>query len=67
MSKLNIRTRFEFVDLGRIEPQKHSTESRRHEFREIYDPFQDQEGEAQSERCIACGNPYCQWKCPVQC
>ncbi|MDX2417433.1 MAG: FAD-dependent oxidoreductase [Xanthomonadales bacterium] len=65
MSKLNIRTRFEFIDLDRAEPHKHSMEARRHEFLEIYDPFQQQEGEAQAERCIACGNPYCQWKCPV--
>ena len=65
MSKLNVRTRFEFVDRGRATPHKHSTESRRQEFREIYDPFEQQECTAQSERCIACGNPYCQWKCPV--
>ena len=65
MSKLNIRTRFEFIDRDRAEPHKHSTEARRHDFLEIYDPFQQQEGEAQAERCIACGNPYCQWKCPV--
>jgi glutamate synthase (NADPH/NADH) small chain len=65
MSKLNIRNKFEFIDRDREEPHKHSIESRRHEFREIYDPFQEQECEAQSERCIACGNPYCQWKCPV--
>lgn len=65
MSKLNIRIRFEFIDRDRAEPHKHSTESRQHEFREIYDPYEQQEGEAQSERCIACGNPYCQWKCPV--
>ena len=65
MSKLNIRTRFEFIDRDRAEPHKHSMEARRHDFLEIYDPFQQQEGEAQAERCIACGNPYCQWKCPV--
>lgn len=65
MSTLNIRTKFEFIDRDRVEPHKHSTESRRHEFLEIYDPYQPQEGETQSERCIACGNPYCQWKCPV--
>ena len=65
MSKLNVRDKFEFVDRGRSEPHKHSSKSRRHEFREIYDPFQQRHGEAQSERCIACGNPYCQWKCPV--
>jgi glutamate synthase (NADPH/NADH) small chain len=65
MSKINIRSKFEFVDRDRATPHKHPTESRRHEFREIYDPFQQPECEAQSERCIACGNPYCQWKCPV--
>ena len=65
MSKLTIRNKFEFIDRDRAEPHKHPIESRRHEFREIYDRFQDQEGKAQSERCIACGNPYCQWKCPV--
>jgi len=65
MSTINIRSKFEFIDRDRIGPQRHSIESRRREFLEIYDPFQQQEGKAQSERCIACGNPYCQWKCPV--
>jgi glutamate synthase (NADPH/NADH) small chain len=65
VTKLNIRTKFEFIDRQRSEPNKHSSESRRHEFREIYDPFEEKQGKAQSERCIACGNPYCQWKCPV--
>ncbi|MDX2428807.1 MAG: FAD-dependent oxidoreductase [Xanthomonadales bacterium] len=65
MSKLNIRMKFEFIDRERANPHKHSMESRKHEFIEIYDPFQQPEGEAQAERCIACGNPYCQWKCPV--
>ena len=65
MSKLNIRTKFEFIDRERANPHKRSMESRKHEFIEIYDPFQQPEGEAQAERCIACGNPYCQWKCPV--
>ncbi len=65
MAKLTIRTRFEFTDRERGEPQKYSVESRRHEFREIYNPYRKSESEQQSERCIACGNPYCQWKCPV--
>ncbi len=62
---MNIRNKFEFLDRDRAEPCKHSGEERRLEFREIYDPFQEAAGKAQSERCIACGNPYCQWKCPV--
>jgi glutamate synthase (NADPH/NADH) small chain len=65
MSTINIRTRFEFIDRDRAEPHKHSTESRQQDFVEIYDPYQQREGEQQSERCIACGNPYCEWKCPV--
>ncbi len=65
MSTLNIRKKFEFVDLDREGPEKRPTETRRHEFVEIYEPFRREESEAQSERCIACGNPYCQWKCPV--
>jgi glutamate synthase (NADPH/NADH) small chain len=65
MKKPTIRQKFEFIDLARSQPGKHSIESRRHEFREIYKPYQENESSAQSERCIACGNPYCQWKCPV--
>ena len=65
MSKLNVRTRFEFIDRERAAPHKHSIESRKHEFVEIYESFEERECATQSERCIACGNPYCQWKCPV--
>ena len=65
MTKLNIRKKFEFIDRERNDPHKHSAESRQQEFCEIYDPFKQQQGKEQSERCIACGNPYCQWKCPL--
>ncbi len=65
MGKSNIRRNFEFTDLARHDPHKIPLQVRRTEFREIYEPFQLDEGAAQSERCIACGNPYCQWKCPV--
>jgi glutamate synthase (NADPH/NADH) small chain len=36
-----------------------------HEFREIYGHYSADAAAAQSGRCIACGNPYCEWKCPV--
>ncbi len=65
MKKPVIRTNFEFIDRSRLEPHKRSARSRRQNFLEIYDPFLRLHGQAQSERCIACGNPYCQWKCPV--
>ena len=65
MTKPTNRPEFTFVDLNRGEPGKHSIQSRKSEFREIYEPYREAEGKEQSDRCIACGNPYCQWKCPV--
>jgi len=40
-------------------------EARTEEFVEIYDPFTEQTVAEQSHRCLDCGNPYCEWKCPV--
>jgi glutamate synthase (NADPH/NADH) small chain len=57
MAKPVSRRYFEFTDRARGEPQKIPLQLRRHEFREIYTPFTQADGEAQSERCIACGNP----------
>jgi glutamate synthase (NADPH/NADH) small chain len=65
MSKPGNRPGYQFIDQARHEPDKISIELRRHEFREIYERFENDNAVDQSERCIACGNPYCQWKCPV--
>jgi glutamate synthase (NADPH/NADH) small chain len=65
MSTLHIRRKFEFIDLPRSGPEKLASEARKQAFVEIYAPFEQADGAAQAERCIACGNPYCQWKCPV--
>jgi glutamate synthase (NADPH/NADH) small chain len=65
MSTIPIRKKFEFVDRQRCGPEKLSSEARKQAFVEIYAPFEQVQGAAQAERCIACGNPYCQWKCPV--
>jgi glutamate synthase (NADPH/NADH) small chain len=65
MSKLRVRDKFEFVDRDRSEPHKLPVKSRLLGFQEIYDPYVQQHGQAQAQRCIACGNPYCQWKCPL--
>jgi glutamate synthase (NADPH/NADH) small chain len=35
------------------------------EFFEIYDPFNQDMASTQAHRCLSCGNPYCEWKCPV--
>ncbi|NGY06509.1 FAD-dependent oxidoreductase [Solimonas terrae] len=55
----------QFLDLPRQDPKKVQAEVRIHDFREIYGQFPPDQAKAQSGRCLACGNPYCEWKCPV--
>lgn len=56
---------FQFLDVGRTDPSKKALKVRKHEFVEIYEPFKQDEAASQAHRCLACGNPYCEWKCPV--
>lgn len=56
---------FQFLDVPRQDPQKKAIDVRKAEFVEIYKPFAKPEVEGQSHRCLSCGNPYCEWKCPV--
>ena len=56
---------FAFLDRERADPDVYPLEVRRKEFREIYKPYSQEEAADQSERCLDCGNPYCEWKCPV--
>src|SRR3546814_11931223 len=55
----------QFLDLPRQDPKKVQAEVRIHDFREIYGQFPADQAAAQSGRCLGCGNPYCEWKCPV--
>ncbi len=56
---------FQFLEVQRSDPAKIPASSRVTEFIEIYTDFDQQDAANQSERCIECGNPYCEWKCPV--
>lgn len=56
---------FQFIEVGRQDPHKKNIHTRKHKFVEIYEPFSKTQVENQSHRCLACGNPYCEWKCPV--
>jgi glutamate synthase (NADPH/NADH) small chain len=56
---------FQFIQVPRLDPEKKSAEVRIKEYREIYGNFDRDGASAQAERCLACGNPYCEWKCPV--
>ena len=56
---------YQFIDVPRVDPPKEPLTVRRHEFAEIYQPFTTAQAIAQADRCLACGNPYCQNKCPL--
>jgi glutamate synthase (NADPH) small chain len=56
---------FAFIEQVRKEPQKISIEERIKQFAKIYLQYTQHEATTQSERCLDCGNPYCQWQCPV--
>lgn len=56
---------FQFLDVPRQDPEKKDNELRTTTFAEIYHPFEQPEVEGQAHRCLECGNPYCEWKCPV--
>lgn len=57
--------KFQFIDVARQDPQKKPLAQRKREFVEIYDVFKPQQAAEQAHRCLECGNPYCEWKCPV--
>ena len=56
---------FQFLDIPRTEPPKTPAVIRIHKSNEIYGQFDAKGAGEQAGRCIACGNPYCEWKCPV--
>jgi len=56
---------YQFVDVERIDPPKKPIIVRRKDFGEIYQPLTQSQTEGQADRCLDCGNPYCEWKCPV--
>lgn len=56
---------YQFIDLQRVDPPKKALNIRKVEFIEIYEPFSAAQASAQADRCLSCGNPYCEWKCPV--
>ena len=56
---------FQFLDVGRQDPAKKDIATRKHQFVEIYQPYTQDQVSGQAHRCLECGNPYCEWKCPV--
>ena len=64
-SSNRLNNHFQFVEVNRKDPEKKTLRTRKRDFVEIYKPFSETEVKRQAHRCIACGNPYCEWKCPV--
>ena len=56
---------YQFIDVKRIDPPKKAIEQRKIDFVEIYQPLSSDQSKGQADRCLDCGNPYCEWKCPV--
>jgi len=56
---------FQFLEVERHNPQKKDAKVRIKEFGEIYGDFNGERAAEQADRCLHCGNPYCEWKCPV--
>ena len=56
---------FQFLNLPRQLPRKVPVDIRVQGYGEILGDFAVPEAGLQAERCLDCGNPYCQWQCPV--
>jgi glutamate synthase (NADPH/NADH) small chain len=55
----------QFLEIPRRDPEKEVAEERIKHYDEIYGSYDGADAGSQAGRCIACGNPYCEWKCPV--
>src|SRR6202048_2084491 len=55
----------QFLEFPRREPEKIAVSDRIKVFNEIYAPFDADGASQQAGRCLSCGNPFCEWKCPV--
>jgi glutamate synthase (NADPH) small chain len=55
----------QFLEIPRRDPEKMPVNERLAGFGEIYAQFDGQGAAEQAGRCLSCGNPFCEWKCPV--
>ena len=54
-----------FIKIGKQNPPKRDTSTRREDFKEIYNEFINEKAKEQSSRCSQCGVPFCQIHCPL--
>ena len=56
---------FRFLDAPRQMPDKFPIQQRHDSHIEIYELGSEERSRVQADRCLSCGTPYCEWKCPV--
>jgi len=54
-----------FLHRQRETAKKRDSSERQIDFKEIYQDEENDNIQAQAGRCLDCGNPYCEWKCPL--
>jgi glutamate synthase (NADPH/NADH) small chain len=54
-----------FIESPRRDPDEVPVKIRVRDWNEIYGQYDAAGAADQSARCINCGNPYCEWECPV--
>ncbi|MFK8016683.1 MAG: FAD-dependent oxidoreductase [Gammaproteobacteria bacterium] len=55
----------QFLEVPRQDPDKDGAGLRVTHFKEIYGQYDADAAAEQAGRCLDCGIPFCQWKCPV--
>ena len=55
----------QFLDIPRRDPDKLAVEVRTRNFREIYAQYNAEAPRSRRDDASSCGNPFCEWKCPV--
>ena len=55
----------QFLEVPRRGPEKEEVEIRIKHYGEIYGKYDGADAASQAGRSLSCGNPYCEWKCPV--
>ena len=55
----------QFLEVPRRDPDKEPADIRIKHYDEIYASYDSADAASQAGRCLSCGNPYCEWKCPV--
>ena len=63
--KPNKTDNLSFLNQQRETAEKRPSSDRKNDFKEIYRTKSTDGLQEQASRCLDCGNPYCEWKCPL--